>query len=441
MSTPTLLLMLTLAAPQGGVLAPAQGDGLAPGSGASAPVTPGVFTEWNLISRNDVTSLSEVDGSVLIGGDLNGSSNCSVQSVTAANGDGLMMVGGLGGSISVNINNGGHIEAGGNFVTRANLNGGGLILPGYPKLIQAYIDDAFKEAYVLQAYCMGLPTNGVVDNAGNMVATSTVVGGENVAVYAIDQATIAGRGHLNLVMGNADSVVINFDGAGSGGRADFNAPPNLVGDFNAENSSRIIWNFINTTQVYVNNSFSGMLLAPDADLVLAGGGINGTVVVDGVSSMTAEIRGNTIESGFFMACSFPPTYSVFGNGCLGSSGVPTLSISQPARIGQMFELSFSSVPTNKTGYLFIGASKTSWNGLPLPFYLPWQPKCALLVSGHCVIPFKTGSSTSMKWGFPVPNNPAILGGNFYNQAMFMDRVFFLPRTCMTNAGHGVIGCR
>ena len=145
MSSTSLLLLLALAAPQGGG-----------GTGPAAAQSPSVFAEWNLITRNDVTSLSEVSGSALLGGDLHGSSNYSVDAVTAANGCGLMLVGSLGGSISVNINNGGDLRAGGNFIERANLNGGGQAYPGFPKLIQTTVDDAFKQAYLLQASCSAI---------------------------------------------------------------------------------------------------------------------------------------------------------------------------------------------------------------------------------------------------------------------------------------------
>ena len=433
MSSTTFLLLAALVAPQGG--------GPMGSSSPSAAQVTSVFAEWNLITRKDVHSWSDVSGSALIGGDLHGSSNFSTHSVTATTGEGLMLVGGLGGSINVNINNGGDLRAGGNFTHKANLNGGGKIQPGFPKLIQALINNTFGEAYKLQASCVGLKTNGIITNAHDMVATSTVVNGHQVAVYSIDQSSIAGRPHLNLIKGNADLVVINFDASSTRGVASFQAPPNLVGDFNKANSAQIIWNFLNTKSLVINNNFSGMVLAPDADLVLAGGGINGTVLVDGVSNMNAPIRGHTMTSSFAAGgCIFRAQFTSYGSGCVGSQGVPTLSITEMPRIGQDFEIALTDVPTNKTGFLLLGSSNTSWNGVPLPLSLPFQPKCSVLVSAQTVVRLSTGPSTTLKWGFPMPNNPAMLGGSFYSQAMFLDAVFFLPRIAMTNGGHAVIGC-
>jgi hypothetical protein len=64
----------------------------------------------------------------------------------------------------------------------------------------------------------------------------------------------------------------------------------MIGGFNQSNSTRILWNLYDATQVSVNNNFNGSLLAPYADLKLLGGGINGTVAVNSVSAQNAEVR-------------------------------------------------------------------------------------------------------------------------------------------------------
>lgn len=128
------------------------------------------------------------------------------------------------------------------------------------------------------------------------------------------QASLNGLGQLNLNVGSADTVVINFDASASGGHANFAAPPNFVGGLNQANSANIVWNFINTTSISVNNNFNGMILATDADLQLLGGGINGTVVVDNVSVMNAEIRRHTFSS----TIPAPGTFGVLAFGALAT---------------------------------------------------------------------------------------------------------------------------
>jgi hypothetical protein len=134
-----------------------------------------------------------------------------------------------------------------------------------------------------------------VDGAGNMNASTVAIGSEDVAVYSMTP------GHhrrprpvepeLRLGRHRRDQL---RRGA-SGGAANFQAPPNFVGSLDQANSGRIVWNFINTTSLTVNNNFNGMILATDANLALLGGAINGTVIVDNISTMNAEIRNNTFQ--------------------------------------------------------------------------------------------------------------------------------------------------
>lgn len=260
----------------------------ATGAAASASV----FQDWNLIVRNNLTITSEVDGSALIGGNITGTSNYAVQGVTASNGAGLMVGGTVAAGTNLQINNAGDFYFAGTVNGIINLNGGTSY---YQPTIANTVSNAFAQADAFSTYLAGLSATGTVDGAGNMNASTVAIGSEDVAVYSMTQATIAGLGQLNLNFGSADIVVINFDAAASGGAANFQAPPNFVGSLDQANSGRIVWNFINTTSLTVNNNFNGMILATDANLALLGGAINGTVIVDNISTMNAEIRNNTFQ--------------------------------------------------------------------------------------------------------------------------------------------------
>ena len=250
-----------------------------------------IFSEWNLVVRNDLHITSEVDGSAMIGGSIYGTSNYAVQGVTSTTGEGLVVGGDLVAGNNYQINNGGNLSYGGSILGNANLNGGGTSY--YTTDIATRVADAMAQADNLSSYFADFSSTGTVDNAGNMNASTFTFNGQQVAVYNITQADINGLGQLNLNLGSADTVIINFDALNSAGVASFNAPPNLIGGFNQANSSNIVWNFLNTTELTINNSFNGMVLATDADLALLGGGINGSVFVDSVSAMDAEVRLNT----------------------------------------------------------------------------------------------------------------------------------------------------
>ncbi|MCB9856093.1 MAG: choice-of-anchor A family protein [Phycisphaerales bacterium] len=247
------------------------------------------INEWNLIVRNDLTTTSEVDGSALIGGSVMGTSNYSVQGVTASNGDGLAVGGNIAGGINIQINNGGNLRIAGSVLggSNVNLNGGGIQINDAN--VPTTVANAFNELETLSNYLATLSGNGTLDGAGNMNAVPTLLDGQLVAVYNIMDSDLNGLGQLNLNFGSADSVIINVlaDGAG---HVDFVAPPNIIGGFNQSNSSKILWNLPDATSVTVNNSFNGALLAPFADLQLLGGGMNGSVAVNNVSAMNAEVR-------------------------------------------------------------------------------------------------------------------------------------------------------
>lgn len=259
--------------------------GMATGIGGVASAS--VLSDWNVIVRNDLTSTSEVDGSALIGGNLFGTSNYAVQGVTAATGDGMAIAGDIV-TGNIQINNGGNLRIGGSVLSTVNLNGGGVQIndPG----VGAIVSNAFAQVNAISSYLWGLTPNGVLDGAGNMNAVPTLIDGQLVAVYSISQAQINSLGQLNLNIGSADSVIINFT-PDANGLANFVAPPNFTGGLENQNlSSRILWNIPGATDVQTNNNFNGALLAPDADLRVLGGGINGSVVVDSISQQDAEIR-------------------------------------------------------------------------------------------------------------------------------------------------------
>lgn len=245
------------------------------------------LADWNLIVRDSiVTSTSEVDGSAIVGGSVSGTTVFAVHNVTAPGHVGLA----LGGNINPNgisINNGGNLRIGGSVNGFRNLNGGGTQVTD--NTVPAQLTSIFSQLASVSSYLNTLTPNGSIDGAGNMNAVPTNINGQLVAVYSFNQSAIQSLGQLNLNFGAAQSVIINISSA-PGGAADFVAPPNLIGGFNQGNSSRILWNFSNTTSITVNNSFNGAILAPDASLAHLGGGINGSVAVREISTLSAEIR-------------------------------------------------------------------------------------------------------------------------------------------------------
>lgn len=270
-----------------------------------------VMSDWNLIVRNNLTSTSEVDGSALIGGNLAGTSNYATHSVTAPSNTGLAVGGNIAAGHNIQVNNGGHLRITGSALSTVNLNGGGSNIadPGVPALVSS----VFSQLEAASAFLATLPSNGTMNGSGHFSAVPTLISGQLVAVYNISQNDFQSFGQISLTMGSAQSVIINVAANGAG-VVDFTAPPNILSDFTQANSSRILWNFHNATSLIVNNSFNGAALAPYANLQLLGGGMNGTVVVNNVSVMNAEVRANTY-TGLIPA---PGATALFGLAALGA---------------------------------------------------------------------------------------------------------------------------
>jgi choice-of-anchor A domain-containing protein len=270
--------------------------------GVAGSAMAGSIHDWNHVVRRDLHNTSEVEGSALVGGNLYGTSNYAAHLVTASNGAGLA-VGGNIASGNIQINHGGDLRIAGSVNGVVNLNGGGQTVN--TASAAADVASIFSQANAYSSYLAGLSATSSVDGGGNMNGSAnTMINGQRVAVFSMTQSMLTSLGQLNLNFGSAQLVVINFDASASGGSVNLNAPPNLIGGFNSSNASRIVWNFLNTTSISVNNTFNGMMLAPSADLSLNGGAINGTVIVDNVRAMNAEIH-NTGFSGNLVVVPLP----------------------------------------------------------------------------------------------------------------------------------------
>jgi choice-of-anchor A domain-containing protein len=253
---------------------------------ATAIADAGILSEWNLLVATDVTTTSHVDGSAKIGGNLTANGGIfSMHGVTAPGNTGLA----VGGNISagnLQINNGGNVRLQGSQTGTVILNGGGTTI--VDPTVKAGVTAAFSYLESLSLIFSEMVSNGTLDNGGNLNAVPTLLDGQLVAIYDLSTTDFTGKGQLNLNLGTAQTVILNV--SSPTGIVNLQAPPNLIGGFSQNNSSRILWNFPNATEITVNNTFNGALLAPHADLIALGGGLNGTVAVHSLSNHNAEIR-------------------------------------------------------------------------------------------------------------------------------------------------------
>lgn len=132
-------------------------------------------------------------------------------------------------------------------------------------------------------------------------------------------------------------------------------------------------------------------------------------------------------------------YQLYGAGCAGSRGVPTLAPKAGSlpRVGSPFDLDVSNLPFTGAVFVFLGISDTTFGPTPLPFALGGlgAPGCSILASGEApfLVPNLLGSAT---WQWQTPNAPGV---SFFNQAFAFDPAANVLGLSASNAGHGTIG--
>lgn len=225
------------------------------GRAEAAPMTAAqALSQFNAIVLGDFTSNSDVEGRLVVGGNLTGGATFYNNPRGAASPYAAINVAGNStGSGPYNVNNGGSVVIGGTNASRFNLNGGGTLSTGTPNISATAVKAPLT---ALAAQIAAMAANSMVDaHDPNNVAFNAVAGANGVAVFSITTADIAGYRNININFGNASTIYVNVIGASLTDTANFNA--------NAYVNQHVIWNFVDATSL--NFGFwHGTVLAPNA---------------------------------------------------------------------------------------------------------------------------------------------------------------------------------
>lgn len=133
------------------------------------------------------------------------------------------------------------------------------------------------------------------------------------------------------------------------------------------------------------------------------------------------------------------TASAFGVACLGKSTLPTLEAFSLPWLGDTVALHY--LPAyGRPAFAIFGASRATWNGLPLPLDLAplGMPGCALATSAEIVMPYPTPAPLLQ---LPIPADPRLVGATLYAQTWIDDPGANLRGATTTNALALRIGSR
>ena len=255
--------------------------------GSSAEAT--ILNDYSLVVTGNLRSSSEVEGRVLVGGDINGINNSSSNygihlDAAAYSGVDTLLV---GGDINPTINlNAGHARIGGSVVGGINANNGSTWVDG-DATVAAEVAAASSELTNLSSYLYSFGGDSVSLPGSQPAAVnfSATPNSEGVAFFHIGNGSNLFDNdkvqQISLTMGSADFVVINV-----GGTSIHWNHGNMVGEFTTETGrSRVLWNFYEATYLNTHSrGFNGSLLAPHSFLRVEGV-VEGSVFVKSFRQM------------------------------------------------------------------------------------------------------------------------------------------------------------
>ena len=115
---------------------------------------------------------------------------------------------------------------------------------------------------------------------------------------------------------------------------------------------------------------------------------------------------------------------------------------QLPNISKRFSVQVTSLPVNAPVILMFGWSKSKWGSAKLPMSLGFlgMHGCTAYQSSDLALPMST-SQTTATWTMVLPNAPALVGVEFYNQALVTDKGANVLGATVSNATVAKIGAR
>lgn len=165
--------------------------------------------------------------------------------------------------------------------------------------------------------------------------------------------------------------------------------------------------------------------------------VNGLLVRSDSSAMNTPLRADGVADDattrFDWSVDQPGTFTDIGTGCPGTAGALTLSATGVPAIGQPFAVSVSGYPVNAPLHGLVGITEITFDLTSLG-----APGCILRVDPLYTVSLPSTGPASL-WSQPIPNDPALIGLEFFLQAAAFDAAANVYGVTLSNGGRGVIG--
>lgn len=270
------------------------------------------WTDYNAIIRNDLSSIGDVEGAALVGGNTSGN-NIFASLGTAPDGLALGVAGNVHGNL--NLNNGNARIGGGVVNGNLNNNGGGTVSLG-DATISSFVNDMWSQASTAAGLFAGLTANSTTSiEAGNKLRFNAASGAD-FAVFSISASDLSSYQAFELRANGASTIAINVSG-GVGSAINILATMNEF----ISMSSKIIWNFVDAdSTINVQRQVEGSVLAMNAHLNLSAV-IEGTVVANSAAMNGQEFHLPGYDGGIPETTTLVPTPTAAMLGCAGFAGL------------------------------------------------------------------------------------------------------------------------
>jgi hypothetical protein len=134
----------------------------------------------------------------------------------------------------------------------------------------------------------------------------------------------------------------------------------------------------------------------------------------------------------------PGSASPYGAGCTGSNAmIPAHFTLGVPEVGQLLSYEVKDVFGATSAALFLGASSTIWNGIPLPLSLGVigaDPSCAVLAAGSFARGFGVAASGSGSCALRFPDSSSLIGAHVFTQVIAVDPFVAAPMKLVVSNG-------
>ncbi|MCP4236744.1 MAG: choice-of-anchor A family protein [Aestuariibacter sp.] len=227
---------------------------------------------YNLILKNDLDTSSDIEGRLLVGGNVNmAGKSLKVGSLLGADPtvDAVTIVGDIKAN-DVQALNGNIVYGGNKYSTNLIVNSGNTATAVSQGLLQAEFNSVYQSVIDDSNYYKTLAANGTFNTSDMNNLKFESNSSDDLLVFNINGTDLL-NGSFSFGFTPTVPIIINVAGTGA-----LNINSKALGNFSKEVASLVLWNFFDYTSIGFNgDGWNGSVLAPNADITSGTGSLDG----------------------------------------------------------------------------------------------------------------------------------------------------------------------